>query len=50
VTSKHITHWIGGKPWDGEAERHGDVYNPARETGCYGWHEKALTAKVMTEK
>jgi malonate-semialdehyde dehydrogenase (acetylating) / methylmalonate-semialdehyde dehydrogenase len=27
--TKHITHWIGGKPWDGEAERHGDVYNPA---------------------
>jgi malonate-semialdehyde dehydrogenase (acetylating)/methylmalonate-semialdehyde dehydrogenase len=26
---KHITHWIGGKPWDGEAERHGDVYDPA---------------------
>jgi malonate-semialdehyde dehydrogenase (acetylating)/methylmalonate-semialdehyde dehydrogenase len=33
--SKHITHWIGGKPWDGEAERHGDVYDPAtgRVTG-----------------
>jgi malonate-semialdehyde dehydrogenase (acetylating)/methylmalonate-semialdehyde dehydrogenase len=29
VTSKHITHWIAGKPWDGEAERHGDVYDPA---------------------
>jgi malonate-semialdehyde dehydrogenase (acetylating)/methylmalonate-semialdehyde dehydrogenase len=27
--SKHITHWIGGKPWDGEAGRRGDVYNPA---------------------
>ena len=27
--SKHISHWIGGKPWDGEAERHGDVYDPA---------------------
>jgi malonate-semialdehyde dehydrogenase (acetylating) / methylmalonate-semialdehyde dehydrogenase len=31
---KHITHWIGGKPWFGaagtaEAERQGDVYNPA---------------------
>jgi len=24
-----ITHWIGGKPWTGTAERHGDVYNPA---------------------
>src|SRR5215469_7731596 len=26
---KRITHWIGGRPWDGHAERHGDVYNPA---------------------
>jgi malonate-semialdehyde dehydrogenase (acetylating)/methylmalonate-semialdehyde dehydrogenase len=26
---KHITHWIGGKPWDGEAARHGEVYDPA---------------------
>jgi malonate-semialdehyde dehydrogenase (acetylating) / methylmalonate-semialdehyde dehydrogenase len=26
---KHISHWIGGKPWNGEAERHGDVYDPA---------------------
>jgi len=26
---KHITHWIGGQPWTGEAERHGDVYDPA---------------------
>jgi malonate-semialdehyde dehydrogenase (acetylating)/methylmalonate-semialdehyde dehydrogenase len=27
--TNHISHWIGGKPWDGEAERHGDVYDPA---------------------
>ncbi|MDQ2812645.1 MAG: CoA-acylating methylmalonate-semialdehyde dehydrogenase [Actinomycetota bacterium] len=27
--STHITHWIAGKPWDGQAERRGDVYNPA---------------------
>ncbi|HYB46582.1 MAG TPA: aldehyde dehydrogenase family protein, partial [Streptosporangiaceae bacterium] len=26
---KHCTHWIGGKPWDGEAARHGDIYDPA---------------------
>ncbi|MGO8883787.1 MAG: CoA-acylating methylmalonate-semialdehyde dehydrogenase [Streptosporangiaceae bacterium] len=26
---KHITHWIGGKPWSGESARQGDVYNPA---------------------
>jgi malonate-semialdehyde dehydrogenase (acetylating)/methylmalonate-semialdehyde dehydrogenase len=27
--AKHITHWIGGKPWDGTAERQGEVYDPA---------------------
>ena len=32
--TKHVTHWIGGKPWDGEAGRHGDIYNPA--TGQVG--------------
>ncbi len=26
---KHVTHWIGGKPWDGIAGRHGDIYDPA---------------------
>ncbi len=26
---KHVTHWIGGKPWTGEAHRHGDLYDPA---------------------
>jgi len=26
---KHCTHWIGGKPWTGEAGRRGDIYNPA---------------------
>ncbi|GAA0340214.1 CoA-acylating methylmalonate-semialdehyde dehydrogenase [Actinoallomurus spadix] len=26
---KRITHWIGGKPWTGTAERYGDVYDPA---------------------
>jgi malonate-semialdehyde dehydrogenase (acetylating)/methylmalonate-semialdehyde dehydrogenase len=24
-----ITHWIDGRPWDGDAQRHGDVYDPA---------------------
>ena len=27
--SKHVSHWIGGRPWDGAAERRGDIYNPA---------------------
>jgi malonate-semialdehyde dehydrogenase (acetylating)/methylmalonate-semialdehyde dehydrogenase len=27
---KHVTHWIGGKPWTGDAPaRRGDIYNPA---------------------
>jgi len=27
---KHVTHWIGGKPWTGvAAAQRGDVYNPA---------------------
>ncbi len=26
---KHVTHWIGGKPWTGEAAARGDVYDPA---------------------
>ena len=26
---KHCSHWIGGKPWTGEADRAGDIYNPA---------------------
>jgi malonate-semialdehyde dehydrogenase (acetylating)/methylmalonate-semialdehyde dehydrogenase len=26
---KHVTHWIGGKLWDGAADRHGDIYDPA---------------------
>jgi malonate-semialdehyde dehydrogenase (acetylating)/methylmalonate-semialdehyde dehydrogenase len=27
--TKHVTHWIGGKPWTGTAQRQGDIYNPA---------------------
>ena len=26
---KHCSHWIGGKAWDGTAERRGDIYDPA---------------------
>ena len=26
---KHVTHWINGKPWDGQAGTRGDIYNPA---------------------
>ncbi|MFG1854647.1 CoA-acylating methylmalonate-semialdehyde dehydrogenase [Actinomadura geliboluensis] len=29
MTDKHVTHWIGGKPFDGESARHGEIYEPA---------------------
>ena len=30
TTAKHLTHWIGGKPWTGaEPAQRGDIYNPA---------------------
>ena len=34
-TMNHITHWIDGKPWVGDAERRGTVFDPAtgRQTG-----------------
>jgi malonate-semialdehyde dehydrogenase (acetylating)/methylmalonate-semialdehyde dehydrogenase len=37
-----ITHWIGGKPWTGTAERQGDVYDPA--TGQVSAHVDFATA------
>ncbi|GAA1995267.1 CoA-acylating methylmalonate-semialdehyde dehydrogenase [Catenulispora subtropica] len=35
--TKHVTHWIDGRAWEGAAERHGDIHDPA--TG-------AVTGKV----
>ncbi len=29
ATTERVTHWIGGRLWDGTAQRHGDVYDPA---------------------
>jgi Aldehyde dehydrogenase family len=29
MTAEHVTHWIGGKPWTGTAQRQGDLYDPA---------------------
>jgi malonate-semialdehyde dehydrogenase (acetylating)/methylmalonate-semialdehyde dehydrogenase len=44
---KRITHWVGGKPWTGTAERQGDVYNPA--TGELSGHvDFATTDDVGT--
>ncbi|MDX6743306.1 CoA-acylating methylmalonate-semialdehyde dehydrogenase [Actinocorallia sp. A-T 12471] len=42
---KHVTHWINGKPWSGQAQRTGDIYNPA--TGLVtGTVDFASTADV----
>jgi malonate-semialdehyde dehydrogenase (acetylating) / methylmalonate-semialdehyde dehydrogenase len=30
--ARHITHWIGGKPWTGAAQRQGEVFDPALGT------------------
>jgi malonate-semialdehyde dehydrogenase (acetylating)/methylmalonate-semialdehyde dehydrogenase len=40
-----ITHWIGGKPWVGDAERRGKVFDPAtgRQTG---WVDFATVNEV----
>jgi len=27
--SKHVSHWIDGKPFGGVAERQGDIFDPA---------------------
>jgi malonate-semialdehyde dehydrogenase (acetylating)/methylmalonate-semialdehyde dehydrogenase len=45
VTGKHISHWIGGQPWEGVAERHGDIYDPAtgEVTGTVDFASAAVT-------
>jgi malonate-semialdehyde dehydrogenase (acetylating)/methylmalonate-semialdehyde dehydrogenase len=29
MSGRHVTHWIGGKPFAGEPERSGEIYEPA---------------------
>jgi len=47
--SKHVTHWIGGKPWDGAAERVGDIYNPAtgQVTGTVDFASAAVVGDAV---
>ena len=42
--TQHITHFIGGKSWDGKAERQGEVFNPAtgQVTGLVDFADHAL--------
>jgi malonate-semialdehyde dehydrogenase (acetylating)/methylmalonate-semialdehyde dehydrogenase len=44
---KHCTHWIGGKPWAGVAERGGDIYDPA--TGQVTGRVDFASAGVVNE-
>jgi malonate-semialdehyde dehydrogenase (acetylating)/methylmalonate-semialdehyde dehydrogenase len=41
------THWIGGKPWNGVAERAGDIYDPA--TGQITGQVDFATAAVVDQ-
>ena len=42
--TQNITHFIGGKSWDGKAERQGEVFNPAtgQVTGLVDFADHAL--------
>ncbi len=46
---KHCTHWIGGKPWDGAAGRHGDIYDPAtgQVTGSVDFASAAVVGDAV---
>ena len=46
---KHISHWIGGQPWTGVAERHGDIYDPAtgQVTGTVDFASAAVVGDAV---
>jgi malonate-semialdehyde dehydrogenase (acetylating)/methylmalonate-semialdehyde dehydrogenase len=46
---KHVSHWIGGKPWDGAADRHGDIYDPAtgQVTGSVDFASTAVVGDAV---
>ncbi len=46
---RRITHLVGGTPWEGTAERTGDVYNPAtgEVTGKVDFASKALVDEIV---
>jgi malonate-semialdehyde dehydrogenase (acetylating)/methylmalonate-semialdehyde dehydrogenase len=47
--SKHVTHWIGGRPWDGAAQRRGDIYDPAtgQVTGTVDFASAAVAGDAV---
>ena len=46
---KHISHWIGGQPWTGVADRQGDIYNPAsgQVTGTVDFASAAVVGDAV---
>jgi len=44
---KRITHWIGGKPYAGDVERHGEVFDPA--TGQLTAHVDFASSDVVDQ-
>ncbi|MBY8848781.1 aldehyde dehydrogenase family protein, partial [Saccharothrix sp. MB29] len=47
MAPERITHWIGGKPWQGEGARSGDVFDPA--TGRVAGRVDLADAAVVDE-
>ena len=47
--SKQVSHWIGGQPWTGAAERHGDIYDPAtgQVTGTVDFASAAVVGDAV---
>ncbi len=47
--SKHISHWIGGRAWDGAAQRRGDIYDPAtgQVTGTVDFASAAVAGDAV---
>ena len=47
--TRHITHWIDGKPWTGSSDRVGEVFDPAtgRATGTVDFADGAVVDRAV---
>jgi len=47
--TRHITHWIDGKPWTGSSDRAGEVFDPAtgRATGTVDFADGAVVDQAV---
>jgi malonate-semialdehyde dehydrogenase (acetylating) / methylmalonate-semialdehyde dehydrogenase len=47
--TRHITHWIDGKPWTGSSDRTGEVFDPAtgRTTGTVDFADRAVVDQAV---